>query len=35
MKQYSPAITSTTDPITGFDITNLKDRPHVVEGNTA
>ena len=35
MKQYSPAITSTTDPINGFDITSLKDRPHVVEGDKA
>jgi hypothetical protein len=35
MKQYSPAITSTTDPITGFDITSLEDRPHVVEGDKA
>ncbi len=35
MKQYSPAITSTTDPITGFDITNPEDRPHVVEGDKA
>jgi hypothetical protein len=34
MNQYSPII-STTDPINGFDITNLKDRPHVVEGDKA
>ncbi len=26
-------IISTTDPINGFNITSLKDRPHVVEGN--
>jgi hypothetical protein len=26
-------IISTTDPINGFNITNLKDRPHLVEGN--
>jgi len=25
-------IISTTDPITGFNITSLKDRPHLVEG---
>ncbi len=31
---YSPMI-STTDPINGFNITNLKDRPHVVEGDKA
>jgi hypothetical protein len=24
---------STTDPINGFNITDLKDRPHVVEGD--
>lgn len=34
MNQYSPII-STTDPINGFDITSLKDRPHVVEGDKA
>jgi len=26
-------IISTTDPINGFNITSLKDRPHLVEGN--
>ncbi|HEY5654622.1 MAG: hypothetical protein OEN49_03565 [Gammaproteobacteria bacterium] len=26
-------IISTTDPINGFNITSLKDRPHVVEGD--
>ncbi|MGE5242237.1 MAG: hypothetical protein ACM3NI_11375 [Bacteroidota bacterium] len=26
-------IISTTDPITGFNITSLKDRPHLVEGD--
>jgi len=26
-------IISTTDPINGFDITSLKDRPHLVEGD--
>ncbi len=26
-------IISTTDPINGFDITDMKDRPHVVEGD--
>ncbi|MCI0506799.1 MAG: hypothetical protein L0Z73_11915 [Gammaproteobacteria bacterium] len=26
-------IISTTDPINGFDITSLKDRPYVVEGD--
>jgi len=26
-------ITSTTDPINGFNITDLKNRPHVVEGD--
>ena len=26
-------IISTTDPINGFDITSLKDRPHLVEGS--
>ena len=31
----STNITSTTDPITGFDVTNLKDRPSVVEGDDA
>ena len=25
-------IISTTDPINGFDITDIKNRPHVVEG---
>jgi hypothetical protein len=25
-------IISTTDPINGFNITSLKDRPHLVEG---
>lgn len=34
MNQYSPII-STTDPINGFNITNLKDRPHIVEGDKA
>jgi hypothetical protein len=34
MNQYSPII-STTDPINGFNITSLKDRPHVVEGDKA
>lgn len=34
MNQYSPII-STTDPINGFDITSLKDRPHVLEGDKA
>jgi len=24
---------STTDPINGFDITDMKNRPHVVEGD--
>ena len=28
-------IISTTDPITGFNITSLKDRPHLVEGDDA
>ena len=28
----STHIISTTDPINGFDITDLKNRPHVVEG---
>jgi hypothetical protein len=28
----SSHIISTTDPINGFDITNVKDRPNVVEG---
>ena len=28
-------IISTTDPINSFDITNLKDRPHVVEVDNA
>ncbi len=28
-------IISTTDPINGFNITSLKDRPHVVEGDSA
>ncbi len=28
-------IISTTDPINGFNITNLKDRPHLVEGDDA
>jgi hypothetical protein len=31
---YSPII-STTDPINGFNITSLKDRPHLVEGDKA
>ena len=31
----STHIISTTDPINGFDITSLKDRPHVVEGDNA
>lgn len=31
----TPHIISTTDPINGFDITNLKDQPHVVEGDSA
>ena len=26
-------IISTTDPINGFNITSLKDRPHLVEGD--
>jgi len=26
-------IISTTDPINGFNITSLNDRPHLVEGN--
>jgi hypothetical protein len=26
-------IISTTDPINGFDITSIKDRPYVVEGD--
>ena len=34
MNQYSPII-STTGPINGFNITDLKDRPHVVEGDKA
>ena len=29
----STHIISTTDPINGFNITSLKDRPHVVEGD--
>lgn len=29
----SSHIISTTDPITGFNITDLKNRPHVVEGD--
>ncbi len=29
----STPIISTTDPINGFDITSLKNRPHVVEGD--
>jgi len=28
-------IISTTDPINGFNITDLKNRPHVVEGDNA
>jgi len=28
-------IISTTDPINGFNITSLKDRPHLVEGDDA
>lgn len=31
---YSHSI-STTDPISGFDITDLKNSPHVVEGTEA
>ena len=30
----STHIISTTDPINGFNITDLKDRPYVVEGET-
>ena len=29
----SSHIISTTDPINGFNITDLKNRPHVVEGD--
>lgn len=29
----STHIISTTDPINGFDITDLESRPHVVEGD--
>ena len=28
-------IISTTDPINGFNVTDLKNRPHVVEGDNA
>jgi len=28
-------IISTTDPINGFDISSLKDHPHLVEGDDA
>lgn len=31
----SSHIISTTDPINGFDITDLKNRPHVVEGDNS
>jgi hypothetical protein len=31
----STSITSTTDPITGSDVTDPKDRPSVVEGDAA
>ena len=31
----SSHITSTTDPINGFNITDLKDRPRVVDGDSS
>jgi hypothetical protein len=31
----SSHITSTTDPINGFDITDPTNRPHVVEGDSS